>query len=174
MRILRGEKKPKMPPAFSKKRILPLKILCNQAITVSTSKYLDFRLVKDMVIQISVPGFAGYNTKQMRESGQSTKPKTKAIYKPLINKTPSDSSTILTAMCDIETTCKKSGQKEAVFSQLAKHWIKNLIYPVFLMMMYMLAEREIEFDLHLYCCKTMIPYFFPAGHWNYAQDSIVY
>ena len=59
-------------------------------------------------------------------------------------------------------------------SQLAKHWIKNLIYPVFLMMMYIRAEREGEFGLHLYCCKKMIPYFFAAGHWNYARDSIVY
>ena len=58
-------------------------------------------------------------------------------------------------------------------SQLAKHWIKNLIYPVFLMMMYIRAKREGEFGLHLYCCKKMIPYFFAAGHWNYARDSIV-
>ena len=58
-------------------------------------------------------------------------------------------------------------------SHLAKHWIKNLIYPVFLMMMYIRAERG-EFGLHLYCYKKMIPYFFAAGHWNYARDSIVY
>ena len=59
-------------------------------------------------------------------------------------------------------------------SQLAKHWIKNLIYAVFLMMMYIRAEREGKFGLHLYCCKKMITYFFAAGHWNYARDSIVY
>ena len=59
-------------------------------------------------------------------------------------------------------------------SILAKHWIDNLIYPVFLMMMYVRAEREGEFGLHLYCCKKMIPYFFAAGHWNYARDGIVY
>ena len=105
MQIFKGEKKPKMPPAFSKKGILPLNVLCNQAIMVSRSKYLDFQFVKDMVIQTSVPDFTGYNTKQTRESGQSTKPKTKVIYKPLINKTPSDPSNILTAMCGIETTC---------------------------------------------------------------------
>ena len=42
------------------------------------------------------------------------------------------------------------------------------------MIMYIRAEREGEFGLHLYCCKKMIPYFFAAGHWNYARDSIVY
>ena len=89
MRIFKDEKKPKMPPVFSKKGILSLKVLCNQAIMVSRSKYLDFQSVKDMVIQTSVPDFAGYNTKQMREHSQSTKPKTNVIYKPLINKTPS-------------------------------------------------------------------------------------
>ena len=59
-------------------------------------------------------------------------------------------------------------------SQLTKHWIKNLIYPIILMMMYICAEREGEFGLHLHCCKKMIPNFFAAGHWNYARDSIVY
>ena len=116
MQIFKGEKKSKMPPAFSKRGILPLKALCNQAVMVSRSKYLDFQFIKDIVIQTSVPDFACYNTKQMRESDQSTKPETKVIYKPLINKTPSDPSTILTAMCDIETTFKKSGQREAVFT----------------------------------------------------------
>ena len=59
-------------------------------------------------------------------------------------------------------------------SMLAEHWIKNLIDPVFLMMKYLRAEREGEFGLHLYCCQKMIPYFFAAGHWNYARDGIVY
>ena len=42
------------------------------------------------------------------------------------------------------------------------------------MMMYIRAEREGEFGLHLYCCKKMIPKIFAAGHWNNARDSIVY
>ena len=41
-------------------------------------------------------------------------------------------------------------------------------------MKYIRAEREGEFGLHLYCCHKMIPYFFAAGHWNYARDGIVY
>ena len=212
----------------------------------------------------------------------SKKNMTAVNYKPLINKTPSDPSTILTAMCDVESASKKAGQKQTVFtcdqqlyrvtmdiiwndparwenfypriggmhwlmsfvgsvgklmknsgldkllksgfagvekmltgkkypmnvralrivafellrdlvdenmteedlvkalddlsekSMLAEHWIKNLIDPVFLMMKYLRAEREGEFGLHLYCCQKMIPYFFAAGHWNYARDGIVY
>ena len=34
-------------------------------------------------------------------------------------------------------------------SKLTKHWIQNLIEPVFLMMMYVRAERESDIGLHL-------------------------
>ena len=48
--------------------------------------------------------------------------------------------------------------------RLPEHWIKNLIYPVLSMTMYVHAEREDEFGLHLYACKSMMPYFFSAGY----------
>ena len=281
-KVFKGEKKPKMPEEFVIRGVLPLKLLCKKLLATSKSKLRDFQFVKDIIHEPNVPDFSGYNTKHMRENGKTVKTKTKVIYKPLVNKTPSDPSTILTAMCDVEKACEKSGQKETVFtcdqqlyrvtmdiiwndpqrwanfyprlggmhwlmsfvgsvgklmknsgldrlmkaafagvekmlvgkkfpmnvralrivviellrtiitkdtsrddmvstlksiakeSLLAKHWIDNLIYPVFLMMMYIRAEREGEFGLHLYCCKKMIPYFFAAGHWNYARDGIVY
>ena len=59
-------------------------------------------------------------------------------------------------------------------SCLAEHWVKNLIKPVLLMMLYVRAEREGEFGLHLFVCKEMLPYFFAAGHWNYARDGVAY
>ena len=49
---------------------------------------------------------------------------------------------------------------------LAEHWVKNLIRPVFLMMLFIRAEREGEFLLHLYACTKMLTYFFAAGHIN--------
>ena len=45
-------------------------------------------------------------------------------------------------------------------SMIDEHWINNLIRPVFLMMLFVRAEREGEFPLHLYACRQMIPYFF--------------
>ena len=51
-------------------------------------------------------------------------------------------------------------------SCLAEHWVNNLIKPILLMMVYVRAEREGEFALHLDVCKKMLPYFFTAGHWN--------
>ena len=56
-------------------------------------------------------------------------------------------------------------------SQLAEHWVNNLIKPILL---YVRAEREGEFALHLYACKQMLPFFFAAGHWNYARDGVAY
>ena len=41
-------------------------------------------------------------------------------------------------------------------------------------MLYLRAEREGDFALNYCACKRMIPYFFAAGHWNYARDGIVY
>ena len=45
---------------------------------------------------------------------------------------------------------------------------------MFLIMLYIRAEHEGEFALHLYACKQMLPYFFAAGHWNYARDGVAY
>ena len=59
-------------------------------------------------------------------------------------------------------------------SRLAKHWVSNLIHPVFLMMLYIRAEREGDFSLHLYASKEILPYFFAAGHWNYARDGVAF
>ena len=43
-------------------------------------------------------------------------------------------------------------------SVLAKHWVNNVIKPVFLML-YICTDQEGEFRLHLYACKQMMPYF---------------
>ena len=59
-------------------------------------------------------------------------------------------------------------------NRLSKHWVENFIKPVLLVLLYIRAEREGEFALHLYACERMIPYFFAAGHWNYARDGILY
>ena len=53
-------------------------------------------------------------------------------------------------------------------------WLKNLIRPVFLMMLFIRAEREGDFPLHIYACKEMLPYFFAAGHINYARYGLFY
>ena len=57
---------------------------------------------------------------------------------------------------------------------IAEHWINNLIWTVFLMLLFVQTEREGEFPLHLYACRQMIPYFFAAGHVNYGRYGLCY
>ena len=40
----------------------------------------------------------------------------------------------------------------AIKSYLAKHWMNNFIKPVLIVMLYVRAERQAEFALHLYPC----------------------
>ena len=42
------------------------------------------------------------------------------------------------------------------------------------MMAYVRAEREGDWLLHVHCVKAMMPYFFAAGHQNYARLGLVY
>ena len=43
-------------------------------------------------------------------------------------------------------------------SVLSEHWVKNLVQPVLLRLLY------ISYSLLLYACKKMILYLFAAGH----------
>ena len=63
-----------------------------------------------------VPDFHGFNTRAIRESGQSTKPKTKLIFIPLIDQTPSDPSVMMTAMIEAEKLTNEAGQAYTVFT----------------------------------------------------------
>ena len=59
-------------------------------------------------------------------------------------------------------------------SRTAKLWVECLIKPVFLMMMFVKAEREANWLLHLECVERILPYFFAAGHVNYARYGMFY
>ena len=63
-------------------------------------------------------------------------------------------------------------------SKTAKVWIKNLIKPVLLVMMFIRAEREGDWPLYLHVVSKMLPYFFAADHHNYScmgvQSTLLY
>ena len=65
-------------------------------------------------------------------------------------------------------------EKEAAKSRTAKVWVEDLIIPVLIMMIYVRAERDVELSLHLWAMQQMIPYFFAAGHVNYARYGLYY
>jgi len=59
-------------------------------------------------------------------------------------------------------------------SRTTRLWVDCLIKPVFLMMLFVRAEREADWPLHLYAVKEMMPYFFAAGHHHYARYGLYY
>ena len=101
-----GEKKPKMPASLAKFGVLPVKVLCNRIIIQRRANEEDFLFLKSCVINPNTPDFSGYNTRTTGKTGQSLKAKSKVYCRPLINKTPADPSTMLTAMCDLEKISK--------------------------------------------------------------------
>ena len=54
-------------------------------------------------------------------------------------------------------------------SKTGRLWVDCLIYPVSIAHLFIRAEREGNYVLHMYCLTRMVPYFFAAGHWNYAR-----
>ena len=48
----------------------------------------------------------------------------------------------------------------AAKSRTAKMWVDAFIKPVLTMMLYVRAEREVDWPLHLQAVKLMMPYFF--------------
>ena len=85
--------------------------------------------LKETLINSKVPDFHGFNTRATRESRQSTKPKTKLIYTPLIDQTPSDLSTMMTAMIEAEKLTNEAGQAYTVFT--AYQQLYRVILDVF-------------------------------------------
>ena len=65
-------------------------------------------------------------------------------------------------------------ETEASKSQTTKLWVDVLIKPVLLNTMFVRAEREGDWPLHLASYKQMLPYFFAAGHVTYARYVLCY
>ena len=62
------------------------------------------------------PEFNGYNSQICRDQGHSPKFKTKAMYMPLMDMTPSDPDTIMTALHHAQQITSDCGQDYVVFT----------------------------------------------------------
>ncbi|CAH3187555.1 unnamed protein product, partial [Porites lobata] len=98
------------------KPVLPLKVLCSAAIAERRAKEIDFSFLRDVTNEESCPEFNGYNTTLTRQQGISYAPKTQAAYLPLIDMTPSDPDTILTALHEAKRLTEERGQKKTIFT----------------------------------------------------------
>ena len=65
-------------------------------------------------------------------------------------------------------------EERARVSRTGKLWVNCLVQPVLIMMLFIGAEREADWSLHLLAVKLMMPYFFAAGHLNYARYGLYY
>ena len=108
MQRYKGEKKPLMPFNYSLINVLPLKVLCHQAILLCRSKECNF--LAATLTSNNIPDFNGYNTLEAQIAAQYTKPKTNVFDRPLIDKAQSDPSAVLTAMADTERICNAAEQ----------------------------------------------------------------
>lgn len=278
-----GMKKPPMPDMPSPK--LPEEWSSSENVSSNRAKEIDFQFFKDITSRSDCPEFGGYNTKMCREQGHTVQPRTQIAYLPMINKPPSEHSTMMTAMLKAKTVTEKTGQKFVVFtadqqlykvavhimwenqsmfsnfylrlggmhllmsyvgcvgslmagsgivevlgaafagvrkmligkkfpdniralrmlveellrplfeknpdmscmdellctldvlskkSRTAKLWVTCVIQPVFTIMMYVRAEREGDWALHLASVRNMMPLFFAASHINYARYGMYY
>ncbi len=69
-----------------------------------------------MLYKDECPEFNGYNTAACREQKGNIMPKTTAVYLPLIDMTPSDPDTIMTALSRAQELTLKTGQEFVVFT----------------------------------------------------------
>ena len=86
-----------MPAAEAKMSVTPLKVLVSMVISSNRAQEKYFSFMQDILSSYQCPEFNGYNTRQCREAGQYTHMKTNADYLPLIDMTPLDPDTIMTA-----------------------------------------------------------------------------
>ena len=99
-----------------KKCVLPLKVLAQQRIIVQRSKFHDFDFLRITTTMPSTPEFGGFNTKLTRMQGQGLKPRTKAMYTPLTDMTPSDPTTMKSAMLEAKRLAKKASKATTLFT----------------------------------------------------------
>ena len=92
-----GPKKPTIPEHTSKYHVPSLAYLAQQAAIVNIRQEKDFQFLEHICNE-EEPDYSGFNTRLLRESGVQINPKNRTMYRPLINKTPSDPSTVGCAM----------------------------------------------------------------------------
>lgn len=106
-----GSKTSPMSRDEAKRSVLSLKVLAHQMVIVSRANSMDFDFSNS-----TTPEFPGFNIPSWRVSKTDTRPATRAVYRPLVNLTPSDPTTTMTAMVEAKHLVSQTGQAYAVFT----------------------------------------------------------
>ena len=110
----RGPHKPEIPADTSTRIPLPLKVLVQQQMSVSRAKETDFLFMKSIVTKDGEPEFNSYNTKNSREQGHTIYPE--SFIPPLLDMTPAEPDTMLTAMVEAQRLTNMTGQAYTIFT----------------------------------------------------------
>ena len=114
--FFKGPKKPPLPKNFSTIHVLPLKVLCEQVVLPCRAKEEDFEFIKSSLTNDKVPDCNGFNTQKTRDFGQGLKAKSKVVFTLLLDRTPSDPSTMLPAVAEAARITHEAGQSVTVFT----------------------------------------------------------
>ena len=272
-----GPTNPVMPAEKSVRQDLSPNVLASQIVSLHRARDMDFEFLRQLQEDPDTPEHGGFNTWLAREQGHALQPATTAVYTPLIDMTPADPDTMMTAMVEAQHLTAETGQAYTIFtsdlqlyrvmvditwvypdmfslfiprlggmhlmmsyigsvgalmsssgleeilsssfggvakmlsgkkfpqnyralrilaeellckltcnlisyddlmqvledralqSRTSKLWVDSFLKPVFIMMLFVRAEREGDWPLHIWCVTQMLPYFFAAGHINYAR-----
>lgn len=83
---------------------------------------------------------------------------------------PNVQSESLNEMCTILNNCLADRKS---LSDTGKLWVRY-IELIHIVQKFILAEKTSDWDLHLKCVAQMIPFFYAAGHFNYAKSAHLY
>ncbi len=82
------------------KTVQPLRILAKTAAALKIATDCDLSFLKSIIKDQNSPEYSGFNTKLARESGRGMQNATIVMYLPLIDKPPTDYSTMMTALVE--------------------------------------------------------------------------
>ena len=91
-------------------KFLPIKC-CQDRVDEAETTFLE-----DLLLKQKCPESNEYNTANGHEQGQSIQPKTKAMYLPLIDITPSDPDTIIMSLVQVQKFMLQTGQQFVIFT----------------------------------------------------------
>ena len=76
----------------------------------------DLQFLRDVVSVENCPEYNGFNTRLCREQGHSIKPKTKVVYLPLMDSSPSDPATMMSSIVKAKNITAEAGQEYVVYT----------------------------------------------------------
>ena len=93
-----------------------MNVLSYRSLVVHVSKTKDCDFPKSILKSDNVPDHHGFSTKVTQGMGQEIGPKSNIPFRLLINKLPSDPSTVLTCMHDVEKITNEAGQDISILT----------------------------------------------------------